>query len=122
MSDVSLSNNGSCDRIHLDANLVRVYFDIPAGSIENAHRVGQSSGGKPRQIIARFYSRVTRRLVMTSAREALAGTGFRLVDDLTPKDLEAKRRVLPYMEKKSIVVHRIAVYIRKNVKHTHLKI
>ena len=80
-------------------DLMSQYFDVPAGSIENAHRVGQSSGGKPRQIIARFYSRVTRRLVMTSAREVLAGTGFRLVDDLTPKDLEAKRRVLPYMEK-----------------------
>ena len=80
-------------------DLMSRYFDVPAGSIENAHRVGQSSGGKPRQIIARFYSRVTRRLVMTSAREVLAGTGFRLVDDLTPKDLEAKRRVLPYMEK-----------------------
>ena len=80
-------------------DLMSRYFDIPAGSIENAHRVGQSSGGKLRQIMARFYSRVTRRLVMTSAREVLAGTGFRLVDDLTPKDLEAKRRVLPYMEK-----------------------
>ena len=80
-------------------DLMSRYFDIPAGSIENAHRVGQSSSGKPRQIIARFYSRVTRRLVMTSAREVLAGTGFRLVDNLTPKDLEAKRRVLPYMEK-----------------------
>ena len=75
------------------------YFDVPVGAIENAHRVGKSGGGKPRQLIARFFSRVTRRLVMTSARDALANTGIRFVDDLTPKDLEAKRRILPYMEK-----------------------
>ena len=75
------------------------YFDVPVGAIENAHRVGKSSGGKPRQLIARFFSRVTRRLVMTSARDTLANTGIRFVDDLTPKDLEAKRRILPYMEK-----------------------
>ena len=79
--------------------LVSKHFGVPPGAIENAHRVGQSSGGKPRQMIARFYSRVTRRLVMTSAREALSNTGLRVVDDLTPKDLETKRRVLPLMEK-----------------------
>ena len=75
------------------------YFDVPVGTIENAHRVGKSGGGKPRQLIARFFSRVTRRLVMTSARDAFANTGIRFVDDLTPKDLEAKCRILPYMEK-----------------------
>ena len=70
--------------------LVSKQFGVPPGAIENAHRVGQSSGGKPRQMIARFYSRVTRRL---------PNTGLRMVDDLTPKDLETKRRFLPYMEK-----------------------
>ena len=30
-------------------DLMSRYFDVPAGSIENAHRVGQSSGGKPRK-------------------------------------------------------------------------
>ena len=75
------------------------YFDVPVGAVENAHRVSKSGGGKPRQLIVRFFSRVTCCLVMTSARDALANTGIRFVDDLTPKDLEAKRRILSYMEK-----------------------
>ena len=75
------------------------HFDVPNGSIENAHRVGKSDAGKPRQMIARFHSRATRRDVMVAARETLANTGLRVIDDLTQKDLETKRRVLPLMEK-----------------------
>ena len=49
--------------------------------------------------IARFYSRATRRSVMVVAREKLAETDVRITDDLTPRDLEAKKRVIPFMNK-----------------------
>ena len=50
-------------------------------------------------MIARFHSRVTRRVVMVAARGTLANNGLRVINDLTQKDLETKRRVLPLMEK-----------------------
>ena len=77
-------------------------FDIKAADvhpIENAHRVGQSVNGRPRQMIARFHSRALRRSVMAAAKQKLAETPYRFVDDLMAKDLEAKKRVLPFMEK-----------------------
>ena len=74
-------------------------FDIEAPVIENAHRVGISRGDKPRQMIARFYSRAIRRDVMISSRERLRNTRLRFVDDLTQKDLEEKRRIKPLMDK-----------------------
>ena len=74
-------------------------FGIATTVIENAHRVGLSRDDKPRQMIARFYSRATRRAVMTSARETLQNTGMRFIDDLTQKDLDEKRRLKPLMDK-----------------------
>ena len=47
----------------------------------------------------RLYSRSTRRSVMAVAREKLAETGVRIIDDLTPRDMEAKKRVIPLMNK-----------------------
>ena len=47
------------------------HFDVPNGSIEHAHRVGKSDARKPRQMIARFHSRATRRVVMVPAMERL---------------------------------------------------
>ena len=66
-------------------------------AIENAHRTGPPRTDRPRQIIARFYSRFTRRTVMRSAREKLQNTNIRFVDDLTQKDLEEKIRLKPLM-------------------------
>ena len=54
---------------------------------------------KPRQMIARFYSRATRTDAMISSRERLGNTGLRFVDDLTQKDLEEKRRIKHLMDK-----------------------
>ena len=50
-------------------------------------------------MIAIFHSRALRRSVMAAAKQKLAETPYRSVDDLTAKDLEAKKRVLPFMEK-----------------------
>ena len=73
-------------------------FGLNSPVIENAHRVGSNRGGKPRQVIARFFSRAVRRDVMTVAKKKLEGTGYRFVDDLTNKDLEEKRRLTPLMD------------------------
>ena len=75
------------------------HFGISDSVIENAHRVGKANVGKPRQVIARFHSRATRRDVMMSARDKLKNTISRITDDLTAKDLEEKRRLIPLMNK-----------------------
>ena len=66
-------------------------------AIENAHRTGKAESGRPRPIIARFYSRFTRRAVMRVAKEKLHNTNIRFVDDLTKMDLEEKNRLKPFM-------------------------
>ena len=71
-------------------------FGLNSPVIKNAHHVGSNRGGKPRQVIARFFSRAVRRDVMIVAKEKLEGTGYRFIDDLTNKDLE-KRRLKPLM-------------------------
>ena len=77
--------------------LLKNKFDITHSAIENAHRTGSSTENRPKQIIARFHSRFTRRTVMASAREKLQGTGIRFTDDLTAVDLEEKKRLKPLM-------------------------
>ena len=79
--------------------LLSDYFNVSEPVIENAHRVGVSRAGKPRQLIARFHSRAIRRDVISVAREKLKDTQYRMVDDLTAKDLDEKRRLRPLMEK-----------------------
>ena len=79
--------------------LLQDLFDIAGPVIENAHRVGPAKEGRPRQMIARFHSRASRRDVMSKAREKLQNTPYRIVDDLTAKDLDEKRRLLPLMNK-----------------------
>ena len=85
--------------VELVERLFVEHFDVPNGSIENSHRVGKSDAGKPRQMIAWFHSHATCRVVMVAARDTLASTGLRVINDLTQKDLETKRRVPPLMEK-----------------------
>ena len=84
------------DSVH---QILKDKFGIATTVIENAHRIGLSRDDKPRQMIARFYSRATRLAVMTSARENLQNTGMRFIDDLTQKDLDEKRRLKPLMGK-----------------------
>ena len=77
--------------------LLKNKFDITHSAIENAHRTGSSTENRPKQIIARFHSRFTRRTVLASARKKLQGTGIRFTDDLTAVDLEEKKRLKPLM-------------------------
>ena len=78
-------------------DILRQKFGATENAIENAHRVGKQYGDKPRHVIVRFFSRVTRLDVFRSARDKLTGTGIRIVDDLTTTDMKEKRRVQPYM-------------------------
>ena len=94
---VTEEENENC--IESVENILKDYFNVSGRVIENAHRTGKRIGGKPRHIIARFYSLATRRSVMAVAREKLAETGVRIIDDLTPRDMEAKKRVIPLMNK-----------------------
>ena len=77
--------------------LLSEFFNVSEPVIENAHRIATSRAGKPRQLIARFYSRAIRRDVISVAREKLKDTRYRMVDDLTAKDRDEKRRLRPLM-------------------------
>ena len=82
------------------SNLLKTHLKIDGDIIENAHRTGRKpDGGKPRQLIARFHSRIVRNKVITAARKAEVKPPFIVVDDLTYIDLEEKRRVGPLMKK-----------------------
>ena len=76
----------------------KVQLSGSAPVIENAHRIGKAQQGKPRHIIARFYSRVTRSTVMRTTRTNLRDSPLRFVDDLTKDDLLEKQRVRPLMD------------------------
>ena len=72
-------------------DILRQKFGTTENALENAHRVGKQHGDKPRHVIVRFFSRVTRLDVFRSARDKRAGTGIRIVDDLTTTDMKEKR-------------------------------
>ena len=75
------------------------HFGLSDPSVDNAHRVSKARDGKPRQVIARFHSRATRRDVITGARDKLKNTNYRITDDLIGKNLEEKRRLIRVMNK-----------------------
>ena len=83
-------------RVH---QVLNAHFGISDHVIENVHRVGRARQDHPRQVIARFHSRAIRRDLMMGARDKLKNTDFRITDDLTAKDLEEKRRLVPLMNK-----------------------
>ena len=80
-------------------SLLNDSLNVSGDVIENAHRTGLKRDSGPRQLIARFHSRVERNHVIRSARNADPRPSFIVVDDLTPADLTAKRRVAPLMER-----------------------
>ena len=78
--------------------ILKEHFGLEGTHIENAHRTGTAEPNKPRQIIAKFYSRPKRAAVMRAAREKLGGTPYRLMDDLTAADVAEKKRLRPLMD------------------------
>ena len=84
--------------VKLAEKLLLDNFHVGGSPIENAHGTGKAVQGHPRQVIARFYSRVTRMDVLRTARAKLSATKIRIVDDLTQEDLREKNRVRPLMD------------------------
>ena len=59
-------------------DLLRNKLGQSGKAIENAHRIGKTGGGQPRQIIVRFFSRQTRADVFRAARAGLRQDGIRI--------------------------------------------
>ena len=79
--------------------LLHDHLGLESSSIENAHRTGMRRDTGQRHLIARFHSRVTRNEIIRRARTADTRPPFVVIDDLTPADLQEKRRVSPAMKK-----------------------
>ena len=74
------------------------YMQHPDMHIERAHRVGRRvPDGKPRQMIVKLLRYTDKITIMKEAKKRLQGTPFRIVDDLTKKDLIRKNSLRPVM-------------------------
>ncbi|KAJ8023500.1 hypothetical protein HOLleu_35959 [Holothuria leucospilota] len=58
--------------------------------IENAHRIGKRSTGKPRQIIAKLLYRPQRKEILLKCRRALQDSPYFITEDLTSEDFKKK--------------------------------
>ena len=76
-------------------------FGLEGSIVQNARHVGNNNPKSEgtHVMIARFYSRATRGDVMRNAGTKLQWSGMRILDDLTARDLEEKRRIQPHMNK-----------------------
>ena len=91
-------------------------FQDDIGEIENVHRTGKKRDGKPRQIIAKLYSRPFKREFLRVAKspenkEAL--NGIRFVEDFTPYDFETRKKSTPNHERGFRQRQEGAIYKRK---------
>ena len=60
--------------------------------VERAHRDGKKLEGKPRHVLVKLLSYRDKVEIMKSSRVVLKDEKFFIVDDLTKKDLEEKRK------------------------------
>ena len=73
-------------------------FQDATSEIENAHRTGKKRNDKPRPIIIRLYSRSFKRSLLQAAKSTDGKAilqGERIVEDLTPRDFNARKKALP---------------------------
>ena len=77
--------------------LIEEHLQIPASSIEHAHRAVHKPSSGPRHLIAWFPDRDVRKQLFVLARSE-PRPPFRVIDDLTEIDLKEKRRVAPAMD------------------------
>ena len=96
---VGIAETENEDCVEQIGSIIRERFGLEGKHVENAHRVGRKLDGRPRHIIVRFFCRTVRTEIRISARTKLAGTPYRVVDDLTQNDLAEKQRIQPYMKK-----------------------
>lgn len=79
--------------------LDRSSFEEIRETIEVAHRTGKTVNQKPRQIIAKFYSREIRNEVIKDTKAAKNEASKRFIyEDLTKPDFELRKRALPLMK------------------------
>ena len=74
-------------------------FQRTSVQVERAHRVGRrQESGKHRQIIVKMLRYTDKVAIMKEAKLRLKDTSFRIVDDLTKKDLDTKVALRPIMK------------------------
>ncbi len=86
-----------------DENCVYIVEDLfkcmncPA-KVENAHRIGNSEGDRPRMIICKFYSRIDRLNILRKKPEFKKRKNIIVLEDLCTHDLNIKRSLKDVME------------------------
>lgn len=71
-------------------------MDLPAMSIERAHRVGRPSADRPRNIVVSFNRLADRETTMRSSRK-LKGSGIYINDDLCAASQQKKKEQMPML-------------------------
>ena len=79
------------DCVSIVEKIIRDKFGMEA-KVERAHRDGAKHDHRPRHILVKTLSYRDKAQVMKTARGVLQNAGFFIVDDLTKKDLEEKRK------------------------------
>ena len=79
------------DCVSIAEGILRDKFGL-AVRVERAHRDGAKRDNRPRHILVKTLSYRDKLQVIKGAREKLKNAGFFLVDDLTKKDLDEKRK------------------------------
>ena len=72
------------------------HLGVVGDVVENAHRSGVAKQGTTRHIIARLHSRPVRAQIIRASRQVTLP--FRIIDDLSTRDLTEKKRVASYMK------------------------
>lgn len=83
----------NCGKVIKDKIRSALGFDA---DIENAHRTGKPSQGKPRHIVAKFLRRPERFQVLQQKRNMLKDHNIIVCEDLIPEDLQMRRKLTPY--------------------------
>ena len=79
------------DCIKIAEDILQKKFNINS-KVERAHRDGRRYEGKPRHILIKLLSYRDKVDVMRRARDTLKNDRYFIVDDLTPIDLQEKRK------------------------------
>ena len=79
------------DPVAIVEEILHTKFNLNT-KVERAHRDGRKVDGRPRHILLKFLSYREKVDVMRRAREALKDENYFITDDLTPADLEEKKK------------------------------
>ena len=79
------------DPVTIVEEILHTKFNVNT-KVERAHRDGRKVDGRPRHILLKFLSYREKVDVMRRARETLRDENYFFTDDLTPTDLEEKKK------------------------------